>query len=402
MKTVFTTLAVIAAAAAFAAPDFERRADVAMEKCFERCFSEKTSLLYGCPPAGVKKAAEFKDGVFDWYKGIEGGYGKGMGDCGLNHGVAMVGVMARWDTLVARGLKPDDPELVKTADWAHKLAQGLVNLAGRHRFTGFVARGLCEEDGKSICSLSSVDQHTHWAHGLWLYCRAPFAKPEIVAEAKQRLAEVAARMERTVVKESGWNFGLCDGRPDPRNICTVWGPKCFGPGAARLACIYAAAAEVTGDAHWAEKYEEYADEACRRSALFSVLRRLDPKTKWNWPAYVMMQMNCSLDVLLGYEKDEFRLKFIRESMAQAAAECDTRQKQAIANPKINWYGMYAPGELAISQLISPDSPYDEAERQSLGKALLSGNNEKWGTFQVTHAFTAYWLAARRGITPLAD
>jgi len=380
------------------ASPIERTVDQKFAARWKLCYAEKTSLFYGCPPERVKKAAAFKDGIFDWYKGIPGGYGEGMGDCALTHGVALSGCVDRWEVLARRGLKPSDPEMVRTADWGARLAQGLLNLSSRHRFKGFVARGLCYEDGTSICSLSSIDQHTHWVHGLWRYVHSPMARPEIVAEWKVRIVEVAERMARTVTPESGYNFGLCDGRPDPRGICTMWWPeKTNAGGSCRLAAIYAAAYDATGDKRWQERYEQLAEKACHDATLALVERDKNPGPwRVRAPAYVLLQSNSGLEVLLGLEQLPRRKADVRLGMSLFAEEADYRVRATVKNPKKTWYGMCAEGELVLAQLMAEDRPFDDVNRRYLANVLLKPSHG-WGSFQAAHYFAAYWRAARRGI-----
>ena len=367
-------------------------------------FCPRTSLLYGCAVDKVKKAATFKDGLYDWYPGSKEGYGAGMGDCALNHGVALSGCVDRWEVLSRRGLKPDAPEMAETADWAAKLAQGLLNLAGKHGYRGFVARGLCAEDGKSICSLSSIDQHTHWTHGLWRYSRSPMARREIVDEFRVRVREVAERMERTVTPANGYNFGLCDGRPDPRGICRMWWPDKPNPtGATRLAAIYAAAHELTQDPHWRDKYEEIADEACRQVTFFDEVRTTNPKFTGRTPAYTLLQMNSSIEVLLGIEKDPTRVANLKKGLAMSGTEADRRAKLWQAGRVKSWYGMCARGELALAQLMAGAPKYDAIDLAFLVSSIRGiGTGRLWGTFEAAHYFAAYWRAAALGVVKPGD
>lgn len=372
--------------------------DGAFADCFERCWSPRTSLLYGCGVAHVKKAATFKDGLYDWYQGSKEGYGAGMGDCAISDGVALSGCVDRWAALTHEGVPADDPRLAQTADWAAKLAQGLLNLSSKHGYTGFVARGLCEEDGKSICSLSSIDQHTHWVHALYRYSHSPMAKPAIVAEWKVRVAEVAARMERTVKPETDYNFGLCDGRPDPRGICRMWWPEMTNAtGSCRLPAIYAAAFDATGNPHWKELYEKLADKAARDSACLEQIKQADPKWKYRAPTYTLLQMNVALEVLIGCEKDPKRRVGLLEGLRQSAAEADFRAKDMWANPKKKWYGMAPDAELALAQLTANHVPYDETELAIFEKAVREGDAKKWWSLKTTHMFAAYWRARLRGL-----
>ena len=322
-----------------------------------------------------------------------------MADCALVHGVALSGCVDRWEALARRGLAPDAPEMRRTADWGARLAQGLLNLSARHRFRGFVARGLCWEDGVSICSLSSRDQYTHWVHGLWRYARSPMARADLVAAWKVRIAEVAERMARTVTPERGYDFGLCDGRPDPRGICTMWWPdRSNADSSCRLAAIYAAAAEATGDVRWRDRYEQVADKASFDATQAFVERDRDV-SHWriNTPAYVLLQANSALEVLLGIEKNPRRVADIRTGMALFAAEADERAKMTWANPKRKWYGMCAEGELALAQLMAPDWTLDATERAILGQMLTAPEPARWGTLRAVHYFAAYWRAAVRGV-----
>lgn len=382
----------------------EEMVDAGFSKRWAVSFSPKTSLLYGCAVDKVKKAATFRNGLYDWYKGSPEGYGAGIGDCALNHGVALSGCVDRWEALSARGLKPDAPEMRETADWAAKLAQGLLNLSCRHGYTGFVARGLCEEDGKSICSLSSIDQHTHWVHGLWRYSRSSLARKEIVDEFRVRVREVAERMERTVKPENDYNFGLCDGRLDPRGICRMWWPEKPNPtGSTRLASIYAAAYELTQDGHWKDMYETIADEACRQVTFFDEVRTSDPRFAGRTPAYTLLQMNSSLEVLLGIEKEPTRVANLKKGLAMSGAEADRRAKKWQAGLTKGCYGMCAQGELALAQLMAEAPDFDAIDLAFLVssvRAIPAGSI--WGTFQATHYFAAYWRAARLGIIRPGD
>ena len=396
LTVLWTTLAGVTFAGVSFTPfrPLEDIVDAAFARHWKYGFSEKTSLLHGCPTNAVKPLSEFKNGIFDWYKGIPGGYGRGMGDCALNHGVALSGCVDRWIALSKRGLSPDSPDMVQTAEWAAKLAQGLLNLVSRHPYRGFVARGLCWEDGKSICSLSSIDQHTHWIHGLWRYSHSPMARREIADEYRRRVVEVAERMERTVTPERDYNFGLCDGRPDPRGICKMWWGGEPRPACCRLASIYAAAFDATGDPHWKEAYERIADVACAGAATITDAKATDPSWIYRCPTYCLLQNNSACETLLGIERDPRRRELLLTSMRKAAAEADWRTKEKLKNPKRDWYGMCAPGEMALAQLMTPGWDFDATAHDVLDGAIR--NRKGWPTFAVTHFFAACWrLAARR-------
>ena len=389
-------------AAAGQVASLEKLVDRGFEARWKLCYAEKTSLFYGCAPEKVKKSAKFKDGIFDWYEKIPGGYGEGMGDCALTHGVALSGCVDRWEVLSRRGLPASDHRMVQTADWAARLARGLLNLSSRHRFKGFVARGLCWEDGVSICSLSSIDQHTHWVHGLWRYVHSPMARKDIVDEWRIRIVEVAERMVRTVTPERNYNFGLCDGRPDPRGICTMWWPNSTNAtSSCRLAAIYAAASDATGDRRWRDRYEQLADKAVFDAT--QVLAERDrnlPQWRWRNPAYVMLQANSALEVLLDFEKSPRRIADLRLAMARFAEESDYRIRASVANPKRKWYGMCSEGELLLSLLMAEDRAFNETDGRYFAEVVGRGDCSRWNSFEAAHYFAAYWRAALRGIASI--
>ena len=163
--------------------------DGAFRSCMARYWSPRTSLVYSCDLKDVKKAAEFKNGLHDWSENARpgDGYGFGMADCAIIGAVALSGCVDRWEVLSGEEADASDSRMAETAEWAAKLARGLLNLVTKHKYTGFVARGLCEEDGTSICSLSSIDQHTHWVHGLYRYSHSPMARPDLVRSGRSAL-----------------------------------------------------------------------------------------------------------------------------------------------------------------------------------------------------------------------
>lgn len=378
----------------------ETTVDGAFRSCMARCWSPRTSLLYGCEVPRVEKAASFRNGLLDWREGARDSYGAGMGDCAISCAVALSGCVDRWEALRKEGVPADDPRLAETEDWSAKLAQGLLNLASRHGYTGFVARGLCEEDGKSICSLSSIDQHTHWVHGLYRYSHAPMARPEILRTWRTRIAEVAARMERTVRPETDYNFGLCDGRKDPRGICRMWWPDSTNAtSACRLPSIYAAAYDATGDLHWKRLYERLADKACRDAAFLEKNRREVPNWLSITPTYTLLQMNVSIEVLLGCERDPSRRANLLEGLRQSGREADRRAREKWRNPQKKWYGMAPDAELALAQLTAGNVPYDETNLQIFSAALGTGDARAWWSLKTAHLFAAYWRARLRGLVP---
>ena len=214
-----------------------------------------TGLVYGRVPDQVRTSKGAVNWMFPWKDKV--GYGYGMSDCALVCGTALSGLVDREAVLRDGSSKAQ----------ADKVARGVLNLAKLHGVRGFVARGICPDDGRTICSLSSRDQVTHWVHGLWRYVNSPLSDPELAAEYRALVADVAWRMETRATEANGWDFGQADGTPDPRGICTMWGPGLLPHEQARLPMVYAAAYEATKDGHWLGLYERFIDEALDKTLL---------------------------------------------------------------------------------------------------------------------------------------
>lgn len=344
---------------------------------------EKTGLVYGCPPERVQSSKGCVNHMFHWKEG--GSYGAGMGDCPLILGTALSGLADRYS------LMKDD----ETRQDAAKVARGVLNLAKLHGVKGFVARGLCADDARTICSLSSRDQFTHWVHGLWRYVNSPMAEPALVEEYRTLVVDVARFMEERVTPERDWNFGLADGRKDPRGICTMWGPDLYPHEQARLPMIYLAAYLAVGDSHWLDLYEKYIDEALDKTLLVNGEDR--DKFARRMPCYSLYQANVSLELILSYEKDAIRRAKIVSSMRGFAEIAASRAEPCLKNPKAKHYGMCWDGELALTQLIAPGCPRPEMERSFLEQTVRRSDLAASGVCRAAHVMAAYWRARVTGL-----
>ena len=94
-----------------------------------------------------------------------------------------------------------------------------------------------------------------------------------------------------VTPENDYDFCRADGTRCPLGICRMWNVQAHE--AARLPMIYAAAWDVTGDERYREQWRNYVAEAIAQSA--------DPGE--NKPAYALLQMQCSLELLHELEPD---------------------------------------------------------------------------------------------------
>ena len=174
---------------------------------------------------------------------------------------------------------------------AASVFEGLRLCATVHGVRGFVARNVCPEDGRGVYINSSRDQVTHFVHGLWRYYHSPLPDNAIKQRIRSILADVAERMIAFVTPANDFDFCRADGTRCPLGICRMWNVQAHE--AARLPMIYAAAWDVTRDERYREQWRHYAAEAIEQSA--------DPGEQK--PAYALLQMQCSLELLHQVEPD---------------------------------------------------------------------------------------------------
>lgn len=376
----------------FTRETLEARVTATWRQMMAEKWSPKTGLIYNTRPENVKPAREFVEGLFRWKKGEPDGYGRGMSDCSIISGIGLAALCDAYAVTGDEALRAE----------ARRVAQGLFSNATAHGYRGFVARGICEEDGRSICALSSIDQHTHWFHGLWHYARSPLASEADRARIAALFVEVLERIERMATPANDYDFCQADGEPDPRGICHVWHdlpPKEWKSvhASTRLPMFYLATWDLTGDEKWKAGYEKYADVA------LAVNQRLcdeDPdQWKWIMPTYSLLQMACANEVLYALEQDPVRKARYADCLRAGAKVADGRAKDMLAHPGKKWYGMCPDAELALSMLYSPDFDFDAVER-----AILTDRLKKLtarDSLAVTHYVAAYWRARRRGLVGVA-
>ncbi len=341
----------------------------------------KTGLIYGCPVERIEPAKNFKDGLLVWKDG-KVNFGRGLGDCAIASGVALSMLCDKYAVTKDAAVRED----------ARKVAFGLLNLARSHGYKGFVARGLCAEDGKSISRISSRDQVTHWVHGLVRYCSRDWADAQTKADFRRLIAEVAERMRRNVTPENQYNFLMADGQIDPRGICVMWGDRLYPHEAARLPMIYLTAWRMTGDEKWKALYETYVDAALDMTLKLKTKEM--GKVRDGLPTYSLLQLSTSLEVLSMFEKSPARLERIREAMAYTTKIAHGRVLHMYRNPtKINYfYGMCREGEVLLPVFMDPASAWSPEAEAFLVRCLTERRMERRGGFFIVHLTAAYWRA----------
>lgn len=335
------------------------------------------------------------------------GYSTGMED-GAILGGAMLSVLCdRFEVTHDESLRG------KAAD----VFAGLHRCATVHGVRGFVARNVCPEDAKSTYINSSRDQVTHFVHGIWQYYHSPLPDDAIKQQIRTVLADVAERMIAFVTPENDFDFCRADGTRCPLGICRMWNVQAHE--AARLPMIYAAAWDVTREERYREQWRKYAADAISQSA--------NPGE--NKPAYALLQMQCSLEVLHDLESDaqlkatiHERMLHVRDlaakrftnvlsSLAKKSPEemrmlgpdwrtvPDWKDQKGYPNPQWGpfreiWHLTREAGESALI-LLMVESPTLTPEQETSLKKLLSGfdytHNASCG---LVYHLAAYWKAQR--------
>ena len=351
---------------------------------------EPTSLIYACHPKDVQKASFYTNGFKIWEK--DGDYGYGLEDCAIMGGVALSGLCDRYlvtgDKLIAGD--------------ARKIAQGLVNLATVHGVKGFIARGICVEDGKSVCALSSIDQHTHCLHGLWRYWNSPILDPALKPDIARVVSEVADRMTVQVTERNNWSFQQAVGNGTTRGICQLRFNKPHE--GARLAMFYAVAWDVTKKQVYRELWRKYVDEGLANSMRLTTVSPEKLKVDFErWmPNYTLLQMQTSLEVLYELAPSEGERMLVRAVMQKPA---EMARMRACLNGSGNGMWLCSCGELSLAQTMVPDFPYDERQEKILLEAISSEPfADKATSMRILHLAAAWWRwrrnSIRRGQAPL--
>ena len=201
----------------------------AWDVSWERFYHSKTNLFYdyltiyesGKELSHLPTVNE----VARLYPNING-YDTGMEDCMISAGIMLSMLIDQYAVTTNEKLR----------ELAYSVFKGIQLCATVHGVPGFLARGVCVEDGKSIYICSSRDQYTHAVHGLWYYFHSPLSSPETKIEISKILVAFADRAIQNVIPENDYNFLRADGKPD--NLLKMWDND--GHEAARLPMIFAA------------------------------------------------------------------------------------------------------------------------------------------------------------------
>lgn len=338
------------------------------------------------------------------------GYSTGMED-GAILGGAMLSVLC------------DRFEATKDETLRTKAAQvfaGLRRCVTVHGVKGFVARNVCPEDATSTYINSSRDQVTHFVHGLWQYYHSALCDESTKARVRVILADVAERMIAFVTPENDFDFCRADGTRCPLGICRMW--KVQPHEAARLPMIHAAAWDVTRNGRYREQWRKYAAEAIAQSANPGEGR----------PAYALLQMQCSLELLHELEPDAALKAQIRTHMlhvrdlaakrftsvlAQIAKKSPQdmqmlgpdwrtvpvwKNQEGYPNPQWGpfreiWHLTREAGESALILLMAAPQALTSAQQTALRNLFDRFDHTHNASCGLVYHLAAYWKARRHGM-----
>ncbi|NQT36398.1 MAG: hypothetical protein HQ581_02850 [Planctomycetes bacterium] len=306
------------------------------------------------------------------------GYGTGMDDCPLFGGILLVAICDQYDVTHDDSLKAD----------ALSVFKGLRLCATAHGVPGFVARGVCPEDGKSIYITSSRDQYTHLVHGFWRYFHSPLCDEDARQAIRTILQAVADRMTRNVTPENNYDFLRADGSQDPRGICRMLDVRTHE--AARLPMFYAAAWDVGRNEEHYRLYRKHLPQAIQQSLELPDLPRTEI-ARWI-PPYAVLQMQCSLEVLYDLERDPAVKSQTEEAMLQVAEFA--AEKRALTARRRNPSAREI-AETALAQLTFGGLPLTEQQAKELAGAIMNAEY----AIDPGAAYCllgAYWKARVRG------
>ena len=325
------------------------------------------------------------------------GYGTGMEDCMISAGIMMTAVLNRYKCeRYAEG--PARAEAIFLG-----IERSIQSVPGE----GFVARGFSPFAPDQFYIGSSRDQVTHAVAALWEYARSGLPSEPVRERIRRSIKDVADRMRRNVTPENDYDFLRADGSRCPRGICKM--KNVMPHEAARLAMIYAAAWEITGEKEYYELWRANIREAAEGS------RRPVPETA----TYGLLQMQDSLALLAELEPEPE----IRETLCAAAAEAsrlalsriprlenekaaydltelapDWREAGGLVPPYRNvWYHTRERGEILLILLKDPNGNFPPEGEAFLRDSLESVDFRRNSSCGVYSLLAAWWTYRARRI-----
>ncbi|MBQ6534510.1 MAG: hypothetical protein IJI37_05005, partial [Opitutales bacterium] len=267
--------------------------------------------------------------------------------------------------------------------------KALLLNATAHGERGFVARGVSPDDCKTVYPGTSRDQYTHFIHGMWRYYNSGIATAAEKAKIAQIFSDIADKMEREVKPdaEPPYSFKFYKGMPDDRGVGKML--EVYPHEAARLSMFYAAAYSATKKRKYFDLYRKHIDYAIDHSAEISAIP--ERKLRWLVPAYAVLQMESSLELLHAVEKDAALKKRIAGVMDLVAEFFDKCPVYDIEKRKSS----RDCAEIINGKLMSPSYKLSQTDEKILRSRIanLNGARDCGGAYTL---LSAYWKARAKG------
>lgn len=342
-------------------------------------FSPNTNLFYTRPivkvpsPEDMKRLMPLKkSGVPNWHGG-----GSGTEDCSMLGGIILAGLCDKYKVT-------KDEETVARA---RAMFQGLKLNATAHGDKGFVARGVSPVDAKTIYPGTSRDQYTHLIHGMWRYFNSPMSTEKDKEDIKQIFSNIADKMLREVRADANppYSFKFYKGMNDDRGVGKMLEVKPHE--AARLSMFYACAYDVTKNKKYRNEYRKHLQYAIEHSA--NIVNMTKPQLRGWVPAYAVLQMEASLEVLYVLEKNAKTKKQLADVMDLVANFAESSSVYDLTKRCSRDCA-----EVINGQLLSPNYKLSTKHEAILRKCIaVTRGRDSAGSYTL---LSAYWRARVEG------
>lgn len=408
MKTFLFAFAITVAVAPFVRAEIPReKIDQAERIMWSRFFLPRTNLFYECLTSFDDKTCQNHLPTADEVKRQYPnpcGYATGMEDCAILGGTALAALADKYEATADK----------RIAAQAKKVLAGLDDLV---QPDGFVARGICPEDGKSVYANSSIDQYTHCVHGLWKYYRSPLSDSADRSKIKGAILRVAERLRRNVNEKNDFDSLRLDGKHCALRISSFTFDSPHS--AARLPMIYAAAWDVSKDSDYLELYRGRIEKAVAVSEKIAI--------NSHTPIYSFLQMQISLELLRELETDpalKARISALMDKVVglclQLSPKLETRfagtqtdtlygdwrnpERIEVRNgyniPKLGhsrdvWRTVRETGELPLIAALAPSGKIPPRIGKFFEEAAGKTDYERCASCGVLFHWAAYWTAQKQ-------
>ncbi len=391
--SVFTILFALTAAAAPRPQnnaELEKQMNTIWDHSVKQFRSPKTGLFYGRTLnqlPGIRfypTKEQYRKGEYrtqGYKKGDENtvgynlhGGGTGTEDCSLFTGTLLAAMCDKY-------LATRKPECGEQARMAY---EGLRTAATAHGEPGFIARGVCHEDGKSIFAGTSRDQYTNAVYGFWRYCNSPLSTVKEKTEIRAILTAVADKMTREITPENNYSFRFAYGVPDDRGVAKMYSPE---PSyiTMRLAMIYAAAWDVTRDRKYYDLFLNCIDNGIAGTAEWIRTTQEAPSGS---PAYVVLQQGHALELVWTVAQDpQLKKRILNEFKAVCRFVEDS--------PLYAGSRFRDLAEVIGGLLKMPDYQLSPKRQNDLRRDIMRLGPKGWPSANYT-LLGAYWAARARG------